>query len=340
MNNSDSSLDVFCHALPPDYVREALRVSARKLLMLERAAQIPVMVDLEARLRVMDQFPGYRQVPSLTSPPLEVIAGPDQTPGLARIANDGLAEMSARHPARFPGFVASLPMNGPDAALEEARRAVRELGASGVQIFTHVNGRPLDDPAFLPLFSLMAELDRPVWLHPARGMNVPDYPTEKVSRFELWWAFGWPYESTLAMGRLAFAGVFDRWPGLKIITHHVGGMMPMMEGRLAPGLDRLGTRTPPDQADAVRTPLKERPVEAFRRFYADTASFGSRAAIECGLAFFGAGKLVFASDMPFDPERGPGFIRETLRAIREMNLSEPDRRRILFGNAERLIGLS
>ena len=124
---------------------------------------------------------------------------------------------------------------------------------------------------------------------------------------------------------------------MTIITHHVGGMIPMMEGRIESGLTQLGTRNLPEQAAAVRTDLQESPIDAFRRFCADTASFGSQATIECGLAFFGVQQLYFGTDMPFDPEQGPGYIRDTLAAIDRMSLSDDDRAAILYRNAERLL---
>ncbi len=332
-------LDVFCHCLPPPFCQAANRLLTRPLLMFERAQKMPVMVDLEARFRVMDQFPGYRQILNLASPTIESIAEPRESPELARIGNDALAAIASKHRDRFPGFIASLPMNNPEAALAEAGRAVRELGALGVQVYTNVNGRPLDQPEYLEIFGAMARLGRPVWLHPVRSMMTPDYAGEKYSKFDLWWAFGWPYESSLAMGRLVFAGIFDRFPELVIITHHVGGMIPMMEGRIESGLSLLGTRTPPEHADAARTDLKEPPLRAFRRFYADTASFGSPAAIECGRGFFGLDRLLFATDMPFDPEQGPGYIRDTLRAIGRMDLTAEERKAILWSNAQRVLKL-
>jgi aminocarboxymuconate-semialdehyde decarboxylase len=241
-----------------------------------------------------------------------------------------------QNPKRFPGFVASLPITNPAAAIQEAERAVQQLGAVGVQIYTSVNGQPVDRPETLEVFGCMAELSRPVWLHPIRSMNAADYPNEDFSKFDLWWAFGWPHETSLAMGRLAFAGVFDRWPELIVITHHAGGTIPMLEGRIEHGLSSLGTRNTPDLAAAVATELSERPISAFRRFYADTATFGSRAALECAREFFGIEKLLFATDMPFDPEQGVGFIRETLRSIHEMDLTATERSAILHGNFEKL----
>jgi aminocarboxymuconate-semialdehyde decarboxylase len=337
---SDECIDIFCHCLPLAFCAAVEELRREVPFMFRNAATIPVMTDVEARLRVMDQFPGYQQVLSLASPTIEALAGPEQSPALTRAGNDALAAMVRGHPERFPGFIASLPMNNMDAALQEARRAVADLGAVGVQVYTNVNGRPLDEPEFLPLFGLMAELRRPIWLHPIRPMTFADYANEKVSKYDLWWAFGWPYESSVAMARLVFAGVFDRWPNLAIITHHMGGIVPLMEGRLGPGMHLLGQRNPPEHASAVKTDLKEPLVQAMKRFYADTASFGVRAPIECGLAFFGLDRMLFATDMPFDPEQGPGFIRDILRAIGEMDLTSEQRQAILSGNARRLLRLN
>lgn len=333
------SIDVFCHILPRDYGRLVAHVGGEVPWMLSRALEMPVLVDLDARFAVMDEFPGYRQVLSLASPPLEVLAPPAGAAELARRVNDALAKLVAEHPDRFAGFVASLALGSPDEARRESRRAVRELGACGVQLFTSVAGRPLDRPEYLAIFEDLAALDRPVWLHPTRGLDVPDYPGEPFSRYELWWALGWPYETSLAMARLVFAGLFDRCPRLAVITHHVGGMIPMMEGRLANGLAKPGGRVPPRFAASVETPLRESPVAAMRRFYADTASFGSRAAIACGMEFFGIERMIFATDMPFDPEHGPGFIRDTLRAINELPVSDADKAAMLAGNARRLLKL-
>ena len=89
----------------------------------------------------------------------------------------------------------------------------------------------------------MADFDLPIWIHPARAANFPDYLTEKKSKYEIWWAFGWPYETSVAMARIVFAGYFDKYPNLKIISHHLGAMIPYFEGRVGPGWDQLGSRT-------------------------------------------------------------------------------------------------
>jgi predicted TIM-barrel fold metal-dependent hydrolase len=332
-------IDIFPHIFPKKFFDQMLQVAPADLYMQKRTRGIPVLVDLELRLRIMDRYEGYVQVLTLASPPLEALGGPAVTPDLARLANDGMAEIVARYPERFPGFVASLPMNNPDAALKEIDRAITELGATGVQIFSNVRGRPLDEPEFRPLFELMARHALPIWLHPARPASFADYPTEKRSRYDLWWAFGWPYETTAAMGRLVFSGLFDRHPDLKIITHHMGAMLPYFEGRAGHGLDQLGSRTDdPNDAGALGR-LKRRPLDYFRMFYGDTALFGAHHAMECGLAFFGADRVLFGTDMPFDPEKGPGFIRETIAAMERMRATPEEKTKIYEGNARRLLRL-
>ena len=333
-------IDVFCHIFPKSFYDRMMTFSERAAYMQKRVREIPVLTDLELRFRIMDQFPDYRQVPCLASPPIEVFGDPKTSPELARIGNDGLAELVAKHPDRFPGFIASLPMNNMDACLKEVDRAIQQLGARGVQIFSNVNGRPLDEPEFRPLFERMAAHDLPIWLHPSRPATFADYPVEKKSRYEMWWVFGWPYETSVAMARIAFAGIFDAFPNLKIITHHMGGMAPYFEGRIGPGLDQLGARTPEADADLVKHSLKRRPLDYFRMFYGDTALFGAVAGLECGVSFFGLDHILFATDMPFDPEKGPGFIRETIRSIEAMSIAPADRAKIYEGNARRLLKLA
>ncbi|OGT82548.1 MAG: amidohydrolase, partial [Gammaproteobacteria bacterium RIFCSPLOWO2_12_FULL_52_10] len=276
----------------------------------------------------------------LASPPLELIKDPKVSAELARVGNDGMQELCVKYPERFPGFIASLPMNDPVAAVAEIRRAVEDLGALGVQIFTNVAGKPLDAPEFRPVFEMMAAYDKPIWLHPTRGANFPDYLTETRSLYEIWWTFGWPYETSVALARLVFAKIMQELPKLKIITHHAGGMVSFFEGRVGPGWDQLGARTSSEDYSVLLKELSQRPVDYFRRFYADTATFGSRAALVCALEFFGVDHVVFASDAPFDPEKGPMYIRDTIKVIDSLDISDADRRKIYHGNAAKLTGLS
>jgi predicted TIM-barrel fold metal-dependent hydrolase len=305
----------------------------------KRVRGVPVLFDLDARFKVMDMFDDYAQIICLASPPIEALAGPEITPDLAKAANDGMAEYVAKYPDRFPGFIASLPMNNPEASAAEIDRAIKDLKAVGVQFFTNVNGAPLDLPEFKPLFEKMNGHDLPIWIHPARGANFPDYLTEKKSRYEIWWTFGWPYETSVAMALLVFGGYFDMFPNLKIITHHMGGMVPFFEGRVGPGWDQLGSRTSDEDYSGVLKNLKKPHLEYFKGFYADTAMFGSVSGTKCGIDFFGADNVLFASDSPFDPEKGPGYIRETIKILDALPISETDRQKIYEGNIRRLTKL-
>jgi uncharacterized protein len=332
-------VDVFCHIFPKNFYDRMLNLTDKGSLMQKRVRGIESIVDLDVRFRIMDRFGDYAQVVSLPAPPIEALGDPQKSPELAQVANDGLAELVTKYPYRFPSFVAGLPMNNPDAAVREIDRAVMKLGASGVQIYTNVNGKPLDDPEFLPIFEKMAEINLPIWVHPCRGANFPDYLTEQKSKYELWWVFGWPYETNIFMARIVFAGYFDRFPNLKILTHHLGGSLPYSSGRTGPGLDQLGSRTQDEDLTVYGRRLKKRPQDYFKMFYADTATFGSRPAMECGLEFFGVDHVLFASDSPFDPEQGPGYIRETIHCIEELPISREDREKIYLGNARRLMRL-
>jgi predicted TIM-barrel fold metal-dependent hydrolase len=332
-------IDIFNHIFPKRFFQKMLEVAPAHKDMGKRVRGVPVLYDLDARFRVMDQFDDYAQVICIASPPIEVLAGPKVSPDLAKLANDGMAEYVSKYPSRFPGFVASLPMNHPEAALAETVRAIEELKAVGVQVFTNVNEQPLDLPEFKPIFAKMAEYDLPIWMHPARGANFPDYQSEQKSKYEIWWTLGWPYETSVAMARLVFAGYFDEFPKLKIITHHLGGMIPYFEGRVGPGWDQLGTRTSDEDYTIILKKLKRPHLEYFKMFFADTALFGSIAGTKCGLEFFGINNVLFGSDSPFDPEKGPRYIRETIRVIDSLPISDEDRKKIYEGNAKRLLRL-
>jgi len=332
-------IDIFCHIFPPRYWEVMTEAVAGSAYMQKRVRGVRALHDLDHRFRLMERYDDYVQVLSLAAPPIEALGEPARARELARIANEGLAELCQRYPDRFVGFIASLPMNDPDGAVEEARYAIDQLGATGVQIYTNVNGAPLDQPIYEPLFAFMAERDLPIWVHPSREPEFADYRTEDRSKYDIWWCFGWPYETSVFMARMVFWGLFDRYPNIKIVTHHMGGMVPYFEGRVGWGLDSLGRRTDDPEDLAAKERLRERPYEYFRRFYADTALFGALPATECGLAFFGAERVLFATDFPFDPQGGALFIGETIRVIDNITASREDKERIYAGNARRLLRL-
>jgi predicted TIM-barrel fold metal-dependent hydrolase len=334
---NELKLDIFPHIFPQSFFERMKSIAEGNPALaasIKRWLHIPVLWDLEKRMRMMDRFRGYKQILTLSMPPIEFLASPEDSPGLARLANDGMAEIVARHPDYFPAFVASLPMNNVPAALAEMDYAIEKLGAKGVQIFTNVNGRPLDEPEFFPIFERCTRThDLPIWVHPTRTAKFADYPTESKSKYEIYWLFGWPYETSAFMARLVFSGMLEKLPDLRIVTHHLGAMAPFFDARIGLGMDQLGSRTADEDYSLILKRMAQRPVDYFKMFYADTSVNGSASAIRCGLNFYGYRHVMFGTDCPFDPEGGPLFVRETIRAIDSLKLKESDRRRIYFGNA-------
>jgi aminocarboxymuconate-semialdehyde decarboxylase len=327
-------IDVFNHIITPRY-RDARLKAAPRLAEQERV--MPALFDLDARFRAMDSAgEGYVQVLTTANPPVENVAGPADALELSRIANDEMAELLSRFPDRFISAAACLPLNDVDAALGELDRAIHALGFRGVQIYTDVNGQPLDDARFMPLFDRAAELGVPILLHPVRGIDRADYPTEESSRFDTWRIVGWLYDTVSAMARLVFSGVFDRHPDIKIVTHHLGGFAPFAAERLREGYDKLLKG-----AKARNEPvgLRRHPYEYFHEFYADTITIGSVPALRCGIEFFGVDRVLFATDMPFDTQGGLKYVEAALGAMEQIDLPAGDKARIFEHNARRVFGL-
>lgn len=342
----DQSIDVFCHVLPKRYEEARRRLGNQSRLGEHTPSHLNVvqgeiaplnyqmLTDLEARFRMMDEFEHYRQLISAAGPPVEVV-NPDRSEELARLLNDELAELAAKHSKYFVAAAASLPMNKPDAAALELERAVRQLGLAGVQIYSNVLGKPVDLPEFRPIFQLLSEYDVPILLHPARSRRQADYLTEDTSKYLLWQVLGWPYETSAAAARIVFSGILDEYPNLRIIMHHSGGLIPFFAARIETLYKTFERLLVAEMGQRLRKPV----LQYFASFYADTATV-STASIECACQFFGTQHVLFGTDMPFDGEGGRWSIRQTGRAIQEARLSDEDRNRIFYQNFEAMFRVS
>jgi len=328
-------IDIFNHFMPAAYY-ERLKKLAPDLPASTMFPRLRTLWDIDARLRLLDQFGDFQQVISLANPPLELLGPPELTAELARIANDGLAELCRRHPERFPAFIASLPLNTIEGTLREIDRAVGE-GAKGIQVFTNVAGKSLSAPEYRPIFARMVDHDLPVWVHPMRGPQFADYAGEQASENEVWFTFGWPYETTACMTRLIYSGLFDELPNAKVITHHMGGMIPYFAGRIALGFRQIFFGTPDSNPGAGS--LKLPPADYFKMLYADTALNGDASATRCGHDYFGTARCLFATDAPFDAEQGRGLIAKTIAAIEALDIDAAARKMIFAGNARELLRL-
>ena len=327
-------IDLFCHVLPRKY-NEVLLKKSKPCYYLKTNSSKPALTDLDIRFRVMDKFEGLREVLTLGAPPLELALSPKDAVDLARIANDEMAELVNKYPDRFVAAVASLPLNDIDASLREAERAIKELKFKGIQIFSSINRKPLDRPEFLGLYEKMAQYDLPILIHPVKDNDIPDYPDEKSAKYGLFVAFGWPYETTMAIGRLVFSGIMEKYPDIKFIAHHCGAMIPFFSKRVL-----LLQAALAGEGEIMK--LTKPPLEYFKRFYGDTVLGGNTPALMCGYAFFGADHLLFASDYPYPggAEKGDIALGEVIESVELMNVTEEEKGKIFSKNARRLLKLS
>lgn len=324
-------IDAYAHIIPPKY-REVFYKVAPKIHD-QQILFSPPLYDLDKRFRIMDKYEPIRQVLTLGRVPVEHVAGPVKAADLAKRANDEMADLIVKYPDRFVAALATLAMNNMDAALKEADRCIKELKFKGVYLHTPVDEKPLDAPEFLPLYEKMAKYDLPIVIHPMRKVDHPDYLKEKASKYNMFSLFGWPYDTTSAMARLVFSGIMDKYPNLKIVTHHLGGMVPFYAERIRQFTQviRIGEQKPFLKKDAI---------EYFHMFYADTAIYGNPTALMCGVTFFGADHVLFGVDFPLgDTEHGNRNYRQTINAIEAMGISDEDKKKIYEDNARKLMRL-
>jgi predicted TIM-barrel fold metal-dependent hydrolase len=326
-------IDSFCHFFPAGIFKLLSGTSGGTTDVGKRMQGVRNVWDLDSRLRMMDQFQDYTQILSLGLPPLEGMAGPDRTPEFARVANDGLAELCAKYPDRFAGYVGALAMGNPDAAVKEAERILIGGNANGLQLHTNVDGHCLDEERFWPIFEVAEKSGKPILLHPARTPAMPDFLAEKVSRYEIWTIFGWPYETSATMARLIFSGVMTKYPKLKVMAHHLGAMIPFFDERIATGWATLGSRTSGEDYSHVLPSLGKPLLDCFKDFYGDTALCGGRIGLVCGLDFYGVDHVLFASDAPFGAEGGAAYIRTQMAALASLDLPAADMEKLCFRNA-------
>lgn len=328
-------IDMFCHILTEKYKKEFYRITPDNFYLKNVIDSLPTLFDLEHRFRIMDKYEGLAHVLTLGLPPVEAIATGDKAVELARLANDELAELVRKYPDKFPAAAASLPMDNVDNALAEIDRAINELGLKGIQLLTPMNEKPLDLPEFLPIYEKMSEYDLPIWVHPTRAADYADYRSETRSRYMIFSNLGWPYETAAFMTRMVFSGVLEKFPDLKIITHHCGGMIPFLEKRMEGSYDHAVKLRGAKYTQGLSKPH----LDYFRMFYYDTAIYGSTPGLMCGYEFCGADRMVFATDFPFDSEYGDRYTRETIRSVEDMPISDEEKYKIFEGNARRILHL-
>jgi len=298
----------------------------------------PALTEVQPRINLLDRngidMHVLVPVPWLEGFP-KIYADPALATQAARLVNDELAAVIATHPTRLRG-VAILPVVDPEAMVAELHRTVTQLGFVGAYVAVGPTAKRMDHPDYENLYKALVELDATLWLHPSRPPIIPDYNDEKLSQYYEWQLVGWPYDTTSAMFRIVFSGVFDRYPTVRIVTHHHGAFIPLLAPRLEnvwPALEVVGLPMP--------TNISKPYIDHFRNFYCDTAASGfAPKALELAVDFFGPERVLFGSDAPFDIQDGQIFTAETLRSIDAMAVSPETRTAMLSKNAKRILKLS
>lgn len=343
-------VDAYTHFCPLKYVDGLARSSNRGVKEIIEKTQSffrirPQFNDVKERLRDLDNSNIDVQVTSIVPglDPNLLPLGSDEQVTLSRLINDGMFEVMRKTDRRIlpVGSVRLVALESSDQddlklneMKSEMRRAVKELGLNGFMVPTHIAGIPID--RFRSFWKEAATLEAPVLIHPTNTITNAGRPYE--DEYDLMHVFGWPFETTLTLSRLVFSGIMEEYPGLKVIAHHLGGMIPFFAGRIMESYsERLGTVARPEPEMLKR--LTKPPFEYFKMFYYDTAVGGSTSAVKCGYEVFGADQLVFATDYPYGPEGGRVRLKSYPDVVRQLSLPKEDEDKIFSRNIFRLLGI-
>lgn len=325
-----SIIDFHNHFYPPEYL-EALRSGPSNVTLSVDSEGNPVLHypgdyntavrghrDLEYREQILEQHGIDKQILTLTTPGTHVETS-QRAVALARLVNDAFAAITEKRPKRFAAL-ATLPLNEPQASVVELERAYKQLGLKGAMLFSNVNGTPLSEQRFWPLYEKAEELGAILFIHPTNPASV-----EGMRDFWLTPLVGFPFDTTLAAARLVFSGVVERFPRLNWVLAHLGGAIPYIAERLDRGFHAFRE---------CRANIRKPPSEYLKHFYYDTVNFDARA-LQNAIQFAGASHLLAGSDYPHQI----GSLRFMLDSIRELAISEEDRAAIFGQNSARLLRL-
>jgi len=298
-------IDVFAHILPPKFLAQMNAVQPNILDNFPYMKN-DLLTDVDKHRASLPA--DHQQILSAVNLNPEDFVDSEQAAALCRSANDELAATVRANRDIFPAGVAMLPMNNVPAAIKLIDEQVAGSDTLvGVQLFTQALGQPITAPVYEPIFAKLAAIGAPIWLHPVFDTHKPDNNL----------TFSWEYELTQAMYGIVAAKYFRKYPGLKVIVHHAGAMVPYFSQRIK------YIQGPADYAD-------------FQKFYVDTAILGNPKALELAVDFFGSDHVLFGTDSPFGiPPVGPTAVIE--EAVSAMAITDQQRQGILHDNWQTLM---
>ncbi len=275
------------------------------------------MLSLERKLSEMDQAGVDTQVLSIAVPGVDCLE-PGLAVKVARAVNDELSDLAERSGGRFV-CLAVAPLSDVSAAVDEVKRSVGELGLRGVEVFSNLCGKPLDHPSLYPFYEAVSRLRVPVMVHPtspAEPGGLMDYGLMTV--------VGFLFDSTLAVLRMVFSGLFERFPDLKVVLPHAGATIPYLLWRI----DHQFRINP-----ECRVRISRPPSEYLSRVYMDTAQNLHRPAMECFLRTVGPDRIVFGTDHPF------ANLKMSVDGWKAVIEAEEDREKVFWRNSAKILRL-
>jgi predicted TIM-barrel fold metal-dependent hydrolase len=279
----------------------------------------------EVRLGLMEKYGIDVQALSQTIPVLMGF-GPEDAAEICRVSNDDNYALCRTYPGRFVN-ICILSLLDMGSAMKELGRCINELDCRGVTVSSNQNGKGLDSPEYFKLYEKLIEHDLPLLIHPTHWQSYP--LVDNDTGWRMMHVFGWPFDTTQAVWRLIFGGVIDRYPSLKVVTHHMGAMIPYFVRRIESAYN-----------GHLKYKLPRHISQYWGNLYGDTAVDGTVAAYPCGYAFFGPDRLMYGSDYPFGAEAGEAYIRDNLAGVRAMDIPPRDMEKILGGNAKKLLKIA
>ncbi len=318
-------LDLHTHYYPPAYFETIRKTQGDfsfgtdptgRTIITYRGARFfgvtPPMTDVKQRLADMDRVGIDVEVVSLSTPNVFFAEGVAQV-AVARMVNDAYAALVVQHPKRFKGF-ASIPLDAGAAAIEELRRAIFELRLHGVVLLSNIRGRALTDPAYRPFFAEANRMKLCIFLHPMLPAHA-----EPFGEYVLGPLVGFPFDTTLAVARMCFDGLFHDFPEIRWVIGHLGGAVPYLMERLDNGFR--------DFAEC-RKKIDQLPSTYLKKLYYDTVTF-SEPNLRLARDLVGADHMVMGSDYP----HLLGSIERSVTSIQNLAIPDAEKERIFSGTA-------
>jgi len=323
-------VDFHNHFYPKAYIDELKRVKGyasvctddKGRLLIQYTGDYNIVVgphiNLKDRIKAMQKYEIDLQVLTLTTPSVEREI-PTRGLRLAQLANNGFGEIVEKQPDKFAAL-AALPLQDPTAAAAELERAIQECGLSGATLMSNANNHPLDSEELMPIYEKAAKLDVPLFIHPTSPLNhnaMDDYRLVPI--------LGFGVDTALAVLRLIFSGIMKRLPNLKLVAAHLGGVLPYLRGRI-----ETGFKAYPE----CKTNITEPPSHYLKKLWMDSLCY-DQDILMSSYAYSGADKILLGTDFPHQITD----IEKAVKRIRQLNINNEEKNKILGENASKLLKL-